>query len=54
MNIIYYPDEKSVTDSLQVDDPVLILIKHDQSEVLQVILTTAASIIYFFRRLGVQ
>ncbi len=34
MNIIYYPDEKSVTDSLQVDDPVLILIKHDQSEVI--------------------
>jgi hypothetical protein len=34
VNIVYYPNEKRVTDSLQVNDPVLILIKHDQSEVI--------------------
>lgn len=34
MNIIYFPDKKHVEDSLQVNDPILILIKHDQSEII--------------------
>jgi hypothetical protein len=34
MNIIYFPNKKHVEDSLQVNDPVLILVKHDQSEMI--------------------
>lgn len=34
MRIIYYPDEKSILDSLQINDPILILVKHDATEVI--------------------
>jgi hypothetical protein len=35
MDMIFFPDQKRVVDFLQVDDPVLIRIKHDQSEAIR-------------------
>jgi hypothetical protein len=34
LQIIYFPNEKSVIDSIQINDPILVLIKHDQSEII--------------------
>ena len=34
MNIIYYPDESSVTDAMKRDDPLLVLISFDGEQVI--------------------
>lgn len=34
MNIKYMPDEKTITESRMVDDPLLILISHDSNTVI--------------------
>ncbi|MGN1136173.1 MAG: hypothetical protein ACI4SF_08135 [Oscillospiraceae bacterium] len=34
MNIIYYPDESSVTDAMKSDDPLLVLISFDGEQVI--------------------
>lgn len=34
MEIVYYPDNQTVEKAIQLDDPLLVLIRHDLSEVL--------------------
>ncbi|KJS15377.1 MAG: hypothetical protein VR69_13555 [Peptococcaceae bacterium BRH_c4b] len=34
MKIVYYPDQQTVNEAMQVDDPLLVLIKHDLNEIL--------------------
>ena len=34
MNMIYYPDESSVTDAMKRDDPLLVLISFDGEQVI--------------------
>lgn len=34
MNIDYFPNEKRITESIKIDDPLLIIIKYDNSEMI--------------------
>lgn len=34
VNIIYYPNEKMVKEAIRVDDPLLVLVKHDVSQII--------------------
>lgn len=34
MQIIYYPNQERVTECMQLDEPLLMLVKHDESEII--------------------
>jgi hypothetical protein len=33
-NILYYPDIETVKKAIEIDDPLLVLVKHDSSEIV--------------------